>query len=68
MALLELASMEELGCNQLTICIDRQARHEDVQDITRDLGWVGFNLANLDSWSGEHDCISDRWLLLDIEL
>ena len=67
MALLELASNDELECNQLVICVDREAAEEEVKDVTRDLGWVGFQLLTLDSW-GANDCISNRWLFLSMDV
>ena len=68
MALLELASSDDLSCSQLIVCVDRDADEEDVQDTTRDLGWVGFELMMLDAWSGEKGCLSDRWIFLSMDV
>jgi len=64
MALLELASSDGFSCSQLVVCVDRSANPEDTKDLTKDLGWIGFELVMLDEWSEENGCISDRWLLL----
>lgn len=68
MNLLELSSGDDFGCSQLVVCLDRTADPDDVKDLTRDLGWVGFELATLDSWSNETACTSDRWLLLSMDV
>lgn len=67
MALLELASSEAFECSKLVICVDRTADQEDVKDLHRDLGWVGFELIMLDEWAGEEGCLGDRWILLGID-
>jgi len=66
-ALLELAD-NSLDCSQLVVCVDRTADNDDTEDITRDLGWVGFELMMLDAWAGQAGCISDRWLFLGMEV
>ena len=68
MALLELSSSEGFECSQLVVCVDRSAGNEAVEDVTRDLGWVGFELMMLDAWAGENGCISDRWLFLGMDV
>jgi hypothetical protein len=68
MSLLELASSEYVECSQLVICVDRSADEADVQDTTRDLGWVGFELMMLDAWSDDKGTISDRWLFLGMDV
>ena len=67
MTLLELASCNELACDRLVVGVDREAAPEDVEDITRDLGWVGFELTTLQPWSGTKGTISDRWLFLSMD-
>ncbi len=67
MALLELASDEEIDCEHLVVCVDRQAGHEEMTDVARDLKWVGFELLTLDAWSGAKNSISDRWLFLGMD-
>ena len=67
MALLELASADGIECDKLVICVDRTASKEETDDVTRDLGWVGFELMILDSWAGRKGCISDRWIFLSME-
>lgn len=68
MALLELASADGIDCSQLVVGVDRNASKEETEDVTRDLGWVGFELLMLDAWAGESDCISDRWLFLGMDM
>jgi len=65
MALLELAP--ELDCARVTACLDRLA--SDSSNLIRSLGWVGFELTTLDSWTFEQGkkCISDKWLLLSMD-
>ncbi|TKA44805.1 hypothetical protein B0A55_13016, partial [Friedmanniomyces simplex] len=68
MTLLELASSDEFKCSQLVICVDRFADEKDVKETTRDLGWVGFELAMLDGWSGHRGTISDTWLFFGMDV
>ena len=68
MCLLELAGNDELGCSNLVVCLDRSADQEDLKDLTRDLGWVGFELTTLDRWSKGVACTSDMWIFLDMEV
>lgn len=68
MALLELAGNDDFRCGRLVVCVDRTGQHEDVQDLTRDLGWVGFELVTLDAWSHGKACTSDRWIFLSMDV
>lgn len=68
MALLELASSEAFDCSQLVVCVDRTAQADNVKDTTRDLGWVGFELMMLDTWSHDGNAISERWIFLGMDL
>ena len=68
MALLELASSEGFECDQLVVCVDRSPGQEAVEDVTRDLGWVGFELMMLDGWARTSGALSDRWLFLGMDL
>lgn len=68
MSLLELCSDKDFDCTSLIVCVDRDADKDDIQDLTRDLGWVGFELTTLDFWSNRTACTSDKWLLLEMEL
>lgn len=68
MALLELASSDAFACSQLVVCLDRTAGREDVEDVSRDMKWVGFELMMLDAWAGASGCISDRWLFLGMDV
>lgn len=68
MTLLELASCDELACDRLVVGVDRTAGQEEVEDVTRDLGWVGFELTTLQPWSGTKGTVSDRWLFLGMDV
>ncbi|KAI4718257.1 hypothetical protein E4T48_05575 [Aureobasidium sp. EXF-10727] len=68
MCLLELAGNDDFGCSNLVVCLDRSADQEDLKDLTRDLGWVGFELTTLDRWSKGVACTSDKWIFLDMEV
>lgn len=70
MSLLELASSDSFDCTHLIACVDRTADPEDVKDLNKSLGWVGFELTMLDAWSadGAAGCISDRYLFLGMDL
>jgi len=68
MALLELAGNDDFGCGRLVVCVDRTGQDEDVKDLTRDLGWVGFDLVTLDPWSHGKACTSERWVFLSMDV
>lgn len=68
MSLLELSGGQDLGCSELVVCLDRTSDQEDIKDMTRDLGWVGFELVTLGAWSNEAGCTSDRWIFLEMEV
>jgi len=48
MALIELAS-ECFTCDRLVICLERNG--DGLQNLIRDLGWVGFELITLQHWA-----------------
>lgn len=68
MTLLELASCDDLACDRLVVGVDRTADQEDVENVTRDLGWVGFELTTLEPWTGTKGLVSDRWLFLNMDV
>ncbi|GAB7348362.1 hypothetical protein MBLNU459_g6802t1 [Dothideomycetes sp. NU459] len=68
MSLLELSGGQDFECSELVVCLDRTADQDDIKDLTRDLGWVGFELMTLGSWSGDAACTSDRWIFLEMEV
>jgi hypothetical protein len=67
MALLELATQRSIGCSELVLCVDRSMNPSDLTVLTRDLGWVGFELTTLAPWTGKMETTSDRWLMLTME-
>ena len=68
MALMELASTPNLKCSQLVVCLDRSMSPLELQALSRDLGWVGFELITLALWAGGSDLTSARWVLLSVEV
>ncbi|CAK3906426.1 ornithine decarboxylase antizyme like [Lecanosticta acicola] len=69
MSLLELASSDHFDCSQLIICVDRTADEEEVQDLTKSLGWVGFELSMLEDWTpAAEGCISDQYIFLGMDV
>ncbi|KAK3116473.1 hypothetical protein LTR53_003137 [Teratosphaeriaceae sp. CCFEE 6253] len=66
LAMLELT--DSFDCSELVVCLDRHANDADVRETIRDLGWVGFGLVGLDSWSGESGCTSSSWTFLSMEV
>lgn len=68
MSLLELSGGDDFGCSKLVVCVDRAADEEDMKTLTRDLGWVGFELVTLDYWSSSTACTSDKWLFLEMDV
>ena len=68
MALLELAGSDGFDCAQLVICVDRTADHETFGDVTKNLGWVGFELVMLDTWSGGRRCLSSQYVFLCMDV
>ncbi|OQO11491.1 hypothetical protein B0A48_03218 [Cryoendolithus antarcticus] len=67
-ALLELANSDGVDCDQLILGVDRTADEIAAKDLTKDLGWVGFELTMLDDWSGQKCTLSDRWLFLGMDV
>lgn len=70
MALIELASTQELGCERLVICVDSAIQEPERSHLMRDLRWVGFEPSTLDEWAGgeiEH-ATSDRWIMLGMDV
>lgn len=55
MALIELAS-ECFACDRLVICLERNG--DGLQNLIRDLGWVGFELITLQHWA--RSSVGDR--------
>jgi hypothetical protein len=68
MALLELCSLDELGCTELVICLDREMDPEDQRTLMKDLGWVGFSPTTLIDWARGGEIISSRWVFLAMDV
>jgi hypothetical protein len=67
MALLELCNVPAFDCSQLIACLDRSLPTADMTGLQRDLGWVGFELATLATWTDSDDIVSNRWLFLSMD-
>ena len=68
MALIELADYLVFSCSQLVVCLDRSINQPDLKGLTRDLGWVGFELTTLAPWNGGRNDTSKEWLVLNIDI
>jgi len=67
MALLELCEVDYFSCDRLVLCIDRQVDQAARNNLTKDLGWIGFGLTTLDEFSGGEELTSEKWLFMDME-
>ena len=68
MALLELCSLDELGCTELVICLDREMETADLRSLMKDLGWVGFSPTTLIDWVQHEEIISSKWVFLAMDI
>lgn len=68
MALLELCSLDELGCTELVICLDRDMETADLKSLMKDLGWVGFSPTTLIDWAQSQEIISSKWVFLAMDV
>ena len=68
MALLELAGSDGFDCGQLVICVDRTVDQDVFSDVTKNLGWVGFELMMLDTWSSGRRCLSSQYVFLGMDV
>jgi hypothetical protein len=68
MALLELCSLDELGCTALVICLDRDMDSVDLKSLMKGLGWVGFSPTTLIDWVQDQEIISSKWVFLAIDV
>lgn len=57
-----------MAITQVMACIDRKLPLMDLQSLTRDLGWVGFEMTTLAPWTDGVNLTSDEWLLLAVEV
>jgi hypothetical protein len=67
MALLELCEQTYFSCDRLVLCIDRHADASARDNLTKDLGWIGFGLTTLDEFSEGKELTSEKWLFMDME-
>lgn len=68
MALLELCEVDYFSCSRLVLCIDRHSDQVARNNLTKDLGWIGFGLTTLDDFSQGEKLTSDKWLFMDMEV
>jgi hypothetical protein len=67
MALLELCEQDPFSCDRLVLCIDRRADAYARDNLTKDLGWIGFGLTTLVEFSDGKELTSEKWLFMDME-
>ncbi|KAF2011900.1 hypothetical protein BU24DRAFT_375185 [Aaosphaeria arxii CBS 175.79] len=68
MALLELCDVPYFSCSRLVACIDRHAEAHATEALSKDLGWIGFQLTTLDDFTSGDEITSNKWLLMDMEV
>lgn len=68
MALMELCEVDHFSCGRLVLCIDRHVGQAARNNLTKDLGWIGFGLTTLDEFSQGEELTSDKWLFMDMEI
>jgi hypothetical protein len=67
MALLELCAVDHFACTRLVVCIDRHTQQKDLEVLSKDLGWIGFQLTTLCEFAEEGDVISNKWLFMEMD-
>ncbi|KAF2244858.1 hypothetical protein BU26DRAFT_533463 [Trematosphaeria pertusa] len=67
MALLELCEIDYFSCSRLVVCLDRETDRRAMDTLTKDLGWIGFQLTTLNDFTSGEDIISDQWIFMDME-
>lgn len=68
MALLELCEVPYFSCSRLVSCLDRDADARATEALTKDLGWIGFQLATLNDFTKGDEITSNKWLLMDMDV
>jgi hypothetical protein len=68
MALLELCDLEYFSCSRLVACLDRGTEAFALDALTKNLGWIGFQLTTLIEFSQDDEIMSDRWLFMDMDV
>ena len=68
MALLELCGTDEVDSTKLVVCIERDLPADQSASLMKDLGWVGFEPITLEEWSKDSMLVSERWLLLSMDV
>jgi hypothetical protein len=68
MALLELCDVPYFSCSRLVACLDRHADAQATEALTKDLGWIGFQLATLNDYTDGDDITSNKWLLMEMDV
>ena len=67
MALLELCDVDYFSCSRLVVCIDRRTQPKALEVLSKDLGWIGFQLTTLREFAEEGDVISKDWLFMEMD-
>lgn len=67
MALLELCAVDYFDCSRLVVSIDRHTEQKSLETLSKDLGWIGFQLTTLREFTEEGDVISNEWLFMEMD-
>ncbi|KAF2478303.1 uncharacterized protein BDR25DRAFT_299932 [Lindgomyces ingoldianus] len=68
MALLELCDIPYFSCSHLVACLDRHTDPRPLDALTKDLGWIGFQLTTLNDFTSGDDITSNQWLFMDMDV
>ncbi|KAF1995026.1 hypothetical protein P154DRAFT_360336 [Amniculicola lignicola CBS 123094] len=68
MALLELCDVPYFSCSRLVASLDRSTEPRATEAITKDLGWIGFQLTTLDGFTHGDEITSEKWLFMDMDV
>lgn len=67
MALLELCGVDYFSCTRLVVCIDRHTPKPALDVLSKDLGWIGFQLTTLREFAEAGDVLSNKWLFMEMD-
>lgn len=67
MALLELCAVDYFSCSRLVVSIDRSTPQSVLETLSKDLGWIGFQLTTLREFAEKGDVISNDWLFMEMD-
>ncbi|KAF2267435.1 hypothetical protein CC78DRAFT_457345 [Lojkania enalia] len=68
MALLELCDVPYFSCSRLVVCLDRRTDTRTMRALTKDLGWIGFQLTTLNNFTDGDEITSEQWVFMDMDV